>query len=362
MALSIKYRALVYLIVCGLFLLAACCCSAGAIHQYVFFDTEREGIHDPVFLNTKAFEGAQIKYTWRELEPKKDAYNFSGIRSDLAFLTSKKKKLWIQVQDVTFSPSYKCVPKYILGDPKYHGGANLQYDIEGDDEKKATPAGWVARRWDPAVRKRFQKLLFALGKEFDGKIEGINLPETSVDVGDTGLWWPKGFAPAVYRDAILDNMAALKRAFPKSVAMIYANFMPGEWLPEDNKHYLESVYQRAKELKVAVGGPDTLPYKPGQMKHDYPLIRAVHESIPTGIAVQEGNYAYFNPKTGKQITISEIIGFANDYLGVRYIFWCTQEPYFSKELLPFLNKSPQASDRKPPPATKAESAKPASHL
>jgi hypothetical protein len=39
--------------------------------------------------------------------------------------------------------------------------------------------------------------------------------------------FPKGFTPEAYRDAVMTNMLALKRAFPRSVAMQYANFMPG---------------------------------------------------------------------------------------------------------------------------------------
>ena|SRR2546429_2834721 len=64
---------------CVLFI-SICCGSAIAegVHHYVFFNRDREKISDPAFLNTKAFEGAQLKYTWRELEPGKDAYDFNG--------------------------------------------------------------------------------------------------------------------------------------------------------------------------------------------------------------------------------------------------------------------------------------------
>ena len=186
------------------------------------------------------------------------------------------------------------------------------------------------------MQERFHKLLFALGKEFDGKIEGINLPETSVDFGESGRLFPKGFTPEIYRAATLTNMTVLKQAFPKSVTMQYANFMPGEWLPQNDRAHLRSVFQQAKTLRVGVGGPDLLPYKPGQMNHGYPLIRECAGSIPTGIAVQEGNYEHKNPKTGERVTIAELLGFATDYLKVDYIFWCTQEPYYSQKLIPFV--------------------------
>jgi hypothetical protein len=133
--------------------------------------------------------------------------------------------------------------------------------------------------------------------------------------------------------------------------MQYANFMPGEWLPGKDWSHLRSVYQRAKELKVGVGGPDLLPYKPGQMNHCYPLIRESAGSVPTGIAVQEGNYRHKNPKTSQPVTISELVGFAAEHLQVDYIFWCTQEPFYSEKLMPFLQAQPKRSSEPPPRAS-----------
>jgi len=306
--------------------------------NFVFFSQEREKIHSADFLNCNGLTGAQITYPWRLLEPQRDSYDFSPIREDLEFLRAHHKRLFIQLQDATFVPTHVCVPKYLVDDPQFHGGVGRSYSIEADDDSRATPEGWVARRWDPTVRKRFQKLLAALGKAFDGKIEGINLAETSVNFGASGRLYPKDFTPAKYRDAIVDDMAALKRAFPKSITIQYANFMPGEWLPNDDKGYLKSVYRAAARLQVGVGGPDLLPNRPGQMQHAYPLIRSVHGKVVTGIAVQDGNYGSVNPKTGKSYPVAELLGFAEHYLGVDYVFWCTEEPYFSKQVLPFFKR------------------------
>lgn len=286
-----------------------------------FFGQDREGITNATFLATKAIEGAQLKYTWRELERGKDGYDFGDIERDLAFLQSKGKKLFIQIQDASFSPQFVPIPRYLVNEPEFHGGADKQYNITGDDEDHATTQGWVARRWDPAVRDRFHKLLLALGRQFDGKIEGINLPETAVDFGETGKLFPKGFTLEAYRDAVLTNMTVLKSAFPRSVAMQYANFMPG------GLTYLQSVFKGARELKVGVGGPDLLPFRPFQMQNSYPLIRESAGVVPSGIAVQDGNYEDRNPKTGQQVTIPELIAFATGFLRVSYVFWCTEEPF-----------------------------------
>ena len=311
--------------------------NAKPVHHYVFFSNERERISEASFLETKAFEGAQLKYTWRELEPEKDKYDFGAIRKDLAFLTSKGKKLFIQLQDASFSQKYILVPKYLQSD-EYHGGIAPQYEPKDGNEDDPPIHGWVARRWDKAVQIRFQKLLEALGKEFDGKIEGINLPETSIGFGETGKLFPEGYSPEIYRDAVITNMRALKKAFPKSVVIQYANFMPGEWLPETDKSLLRTVYKQAGAMGVGVGGPDLLPFSRGQNNHSYPLIKAAAETIPTGIAVQDGNYSAVDAKTGKRLSIAELLAFAKDQLKVDYVFWCTEEPYYSKELIPFMNR------------------------
>ncbi|HKO97243.1 MAG TPA: hypothetical protein VJU86_09640 [Pyrinomonadaceae bacterium] len=310
---------------------------AKSLHHYVFFGMDREKIRETKsFLETKTFEGAQVSYFWKQLETGKDNYDFSLIRDDLTFLKSHGKKLWVQLQDVTFSERRVPVPKYLIEDPQYNGGADRQYEFKNDDEAQATPSGWAARRWDPAVQERFHKLLAALGKEFDGQIEGINFAESSVTFGMSGRHHPKGYSPEIYRDALITNMKALKRAFPKSVALQYANFMPGEWRPTNDKGYLRAVYKAAQEAKVGVGGPDIFPYKPGQMRSSYELIREVAGVVKVGLAVQDGNYEWVNPKTGKRVMIAEQIQFAREYLNADYIFWCTEEPYFENDVVPFL--------------------------
>lgn len=327
---------------CSLFiLLVAMTSSAKPVHHYVFFGLDREKIKGAAaFLEMKNFEGAQVAYTWRQLEPGKDQYDFSLIREDLTFLASRGKKLFVQIQDVSFSERWIHVPGYLLKDPQYGGGADKQYRYKFVDHRESDVKvlGWMARRWDEHVRERFKKLLNALGKEFDGKIEGVNLAETAYSIGDTGALFPKGFTFENYRDGVIANMTALREAFPKSVVLVYANFMPGEWLPSEDKGYLRAVYDAAVRLRVGVGGPDLLPYKPGQMNNSYPLIRGSSTKVPVGVAVQDGNYNHVNPRTSKPVTIDEIIQFGKEYLGVDYIFWCTEEPYYSEQLVPFLKR------------------------
>ena len=243
------------------------------------------------------------------------------------------KRLWIQLQDVSFHAAIVNVPPYLLTDTAFHGGIAGQYPRDADS---LSPQGFVARRWDPAVRARFEKLIMAMARELDGKIEGINLPETSLEFGTTGRLYPSGFTPETYRDAVIATMRALRGAFSQSVAMQYGNFMPGEWLPADDKGNLRSIYRVARELKLSMGGPDLLPLRRPQRNHTYAMLRGHRGVAPNGIAVQWGNYEDVDPRTGARISIQALVDYASDSLGVQYVFWEPQEPFFTRDVLPFL--------------------------
>ena len=72
------------------------------------------------------------------------------------------------------------------------------------------------------------------------------------------------------------------------------------------------------------------------MAHNYPLLHELSKQEITGIAVQWGNYEAVNPNTKRRVTVSELIDFATGYLGASYMFWCIQEPYYSRDVLPAL--------------------------
>ena len=297
------------------------------IEHFVFFSRDRELIYDSSFYSNPGISGAQITYAWKRIEPQKEKYDFSEIEEDLTFLASKGKKLFIQIQDVTFSSARILTPNYMLNDSIYHGGSAPQY--WENEEGKLVKGGWVARRWDPAVANQYRKLLIALAEQFDGRIEGINMPETAIDVANENGIHPKGFTDRNYIEEIKKNMLVNKSHFKKSVPILYANFMPG-----DSKENLKELYDSALEIGHGMGGPDIKVYRKGQMENSYPLIRNIADRVPIGMAVQEGNYSLDNPKTDQQVTILEILDFAQNFLKTDYIFWCTEEPYYTNEVLP----------------------------
>jgi len=329
-----------------LFLMLAVSAEAFPVRNFAYFGRDRERIADRGFLGAANLEGAQLTYTWRQLEHGEGGYDFSDIENDLARLGSHGKALFVQLQDTTFDVSKPAVPDYLLKHRRYNGGAEFQYNGRGEAE------GWVARRWDPSVQDRFQRLLMALGTEFDGRIAGINLQETAIGVSEKGPHASPGFTYAGYRDAILSNMRALKRAFPKSVAMQYANFMPGEWLPADDHAFLRSVFQLGEGIGVGVGVPDLLPENRNQQNHAYRIMGELKGKVHVGIAVQDGNY---NGTTGNDVKpggpwtnrVPELFEYAREVLNADFIFWGAQEPYFTHDVIPFMRTLPSDPARSP---------------
>jgi len=59
--------------------------------------------------------------------------------------------------------------------------------------------------------------------------------------------------------------------------------------------------------------------------------------VPAGVTVHDGTYQYINPRTNAKITAAEIYTFGKENLGLKYIFWGSEEPFLHTEIVPFLN-------------------------
>ncbi|MFA6165493.1 MAG: hypothetical protein WC700_02680 [Gemmatimonadaceae bacterium] len=305
-------------------------------HNYVFFRREHRRIADAGFLGNPNIIGAQLTFTWRELEPAPDQYEFGAIRERLAFLRQRGKRLFLQLQDVSFGETV-VTPDYLRSDSAYHGGMARKYETGAGDSARF--GGWVARRWDPAVRERFARLLTAIAREFDGAIEGIVLAETSVGFDDPSLR-PSGFTAQAYAEGIRETLTAARGAFRRSCVVTYANFMPGDSRPGSGRGFLRDVHAHAAAIGVGVGGPDVLPNRPFQWSNSLSLIEQRPPGVIAAMAVQDGNLTDRNRSTGQRITVAELYQIAVTRLRLNYIFWGTEEPYFTSEVLPFLRDLP----------------------
>jgi hypothetical protein len=269
--------------------------------------------------------GGQIIYSWRQLEPKKDQYDFSKLQRDLAVARSLHKKLWVAISDRGFSLQWKTMPDYLSTDPEYQGGIVFQYSYPGTKEgTNKTPDGTVAMQWNPAVRARFQKLLRTLAMRFDGRIYGINFEETAMSANlPEG---EKGFTCDGYFDAEMENIAAARQAFHKTALVMFANFWPCEW--NDSRHYMSRAFAYAAAHDIGMGGPDIYPYNPAQMKNSYRFLNDYRGKLKlVAMSVQEPDLDFIDPKTGKPFTKESFTAFAQDYLGADIIFWAYTSPW-----------------------------------
>jgi hypothetical protein len=268
--------------------------------------------------------GVQIVYSWKQLETAKDVYDFSAIEHDLAQVEALHKKLFIQIQDRFFEPTARHIPAY-LQTPAYGGGLVAQADNPG--EGKAEAQGWVAMQWNPALRERYQKLLTALAAKFDGKVAGVNLPETAIDID---MKDPKsGFTCDNYFAATLDNIQFARKTFKQANVVQYVNFWPCEW--DNDRQYMSRLFEAASKNHIGLGGPDIVPYKQAQMKNSYPFFHQYKGKLElVAMAVQEPTLSYTNPKTHKKFSQKEFTDFAENYLGANIIFWSTQSPWLKQ--------------------------------
>jgi len=266
--------------------------------------------------------GVQVVYSWKSLEKARDQYDFSRIERDLAYLETLDRKLFVQVQDRFFEIQHRNVPAYLLEEPIYRGGLVPQSDNPGENLPEGH--GWVTQQWNPAVRGRFQKLLAALAQKFDGRVWGVNLPESSVDVDAKND--QTGFTCDGYFEATLENIAFARKVFRKSHVVQYTNFWPCEW--ENDHQYMSRAFEFAKQNRIGLGGPDIVPYRKGQMKNSYPFFNRYKGQLSlVAMAIQEPTLTYTNPETKKKFTREEFVDFAENYLGVDVIFWSASSPW-----------------------------------
>ena len=307
--------------------------------HFLYVGRDRDLVHSAAMLDTPALEGAQVKYTWRELEPERGRYDLHRVQDDIAYLTSHGKRLVVQLQDASFDDRVN-TPDYLARDTTFHGGSAHKYTSESADDSLGRFTGWIARRWDPAVQARWAALLEVLGDSLDGRIEALVLSETATEFGASGRYRPAGFTPESYVRGIQAQIAAARSAFHRTSVIQYANFMPGEWLPKTDHGYLRAVIAFAESAGAGIGGPDLMPTRKELRAHAYPLIAARPAGVVAGLAVQNGNLATLDPVTHQPLGIARVAAFAQDSLRLDYVFWGTQEPWFTRDVLPWLRAQP----------------------
>ncbi|MHB8898693.1 MAG: hypothetical protein ACYC6Y_08100 [Thermoguttaceae bacterium] len=330
-------------------------CGAAAVAQppaakwhpghYVFVG---QGAIQPEHLS-EHFRGVQKLYTWSDMEPAEGRYDFSAIHRDLALLKPLGKQLVIQVQYKAFGKGQRRVPAYVEG-PAYGGGVYL-----------AGSGSFDPVLWNERVGRRMDALFAALGDEFDPEpgVEAVVLPETSPSAALDKKPQPgvEPYTTAIYVAALKARMAALRRAFPNTVVIQYANF-PQAALPD--------LTAFMKEIGVGLGGPDVYP-RPSNLSDPeqgiYRLYAPLSGTVPLGAAVQSPDYsvaswkrtAAFNrgqdrgsvvvtPEEEQPIPVREHLTLAQETLKLNYLFWSSHPKVYLANVKRMLAQPDLAND------------------
>ncbi|MGI9334333.1 MAG: hypothetical protein ACR2RL_14380 [Gammaproteobacteria bacterium] len=265
--------------------------------HYALYWWARKGIPFRDVKKHDVLRGAQVVYKWKSLEPHKDQYDFSQIRSHLNTLQAGGKYLVAQIQ----MDEERSAPDYV----KREGGTY-----------QGRP-----KLWTPEVRDRVKKLVRKLAAEFDAEpyFEAVNFPETSI-----GKWSKWKHEPEWKRAGWIEGFAEVSKyartQFRRTNVIQYVNWgIKLEWL--------------VSELRAAgagMGGPDNHPRK--KIK-SYPLFAPNASRMPLAIAVQPPEY-----KAVYGYTAKELFDHAVDKLRVNYVFWARTESHvsFKNHVLPTL--------------------------
>lgn len=262
------------------------------------------------------FAGGQRIYTWRELEPERDKYDFSAVEQDLAYLQAHGKRLILEIWDTTFHGGVGPAPDYLLTDPQFAGGVR---PAPGKERVIR------AKRWLPAVSDRYLALVAALGKRFDSEPYFAGLIHTETAMEADG---PAGgdFSAAGYDRELRRWVEQSRVAFPTTPVIIFGN-----WYPYRGQQGLADLGRLAVEKGVGWGGPDLCP---GTGIWGYQVIRENAGKMPLGLSVQWQSY-------DGRWTAQQLLDGAAE-LKLNFIFWGnfdrrnTGGLSFSKDIIPAL--------------------------
>ena len=223
------------------------------------------------------FRGVQKAYAWRQFEPKEGRYDFSALKADLLLAKKHGRQLVVQFTFKSFTKGKRSVPDYLTGE-KYGGGVYLT--VKG---------GYNPVLWNRNVAARFDAMLAAFGREFDGdpNLEAVNLPETAPNarLKTTPQAGVEPYSDEIYFAALKQQMATLRRVFPRTVVIQYTNFPA---------NLLEELTDYQKEIGMGMGGPDVYPRQDpinDPKTGIYRLYPKLAGTVPLGAAVQSSDWS-----------------------------------------------------------------------
>lgn len=245
--------------------------------------------------------GIVRRYTWRSLEPTQGVYDFSVVKSDLAWAAANGTHFIVDIQYKT-TDGTKAGPAYL-----------------DSLEIRNTSGGYTLELWSPTVVARYNALIQALGAQVDSdsNFEGLGDQESSLSLS-SATYKALGYTPEKYRDALINMLSAATVSLPTSRVFWYMNFLEG------NQSYIGTIAAAVAPLGVVMGGPDDWPDNQALESKAYPYYTQFAGKMPLFIQVEGANYAEPHMTSGyatKDWTMLELYQFALTHLHVNYMFW-----------------------------------------
>jgi len=245
--------------------------------------------------------GIAKRYDWRTLEPTQGVYEFSEIKSDLAWAAAHGMRLVVMIEYKTFNGT-KAGPAYL-----------------DSLELRNNMGGYSLELWSPTVVARYNALIRALGAQIDSNrnLEGLADQETALSL-DSSTLNAHGYTPEKYRDALISMLTASSASLPTSRVFWSMNVLPG------NQSYIGIIAATVAPKGVVMGGPDVWPDNQSLESATYPYYAQFADRMPLFGEVEHLDYSERHMTKGyttRDWTMLELYTFAVTKLHVNYMFW-----------------------------------------
>lgn len=280
-------------------------------YLYVNWDAS-DGEIAAVLAANPRLRGIMMLFSWRELEPSFDFYDFNRIQLALDRAERLGTRLAIYVEAQAYLPNENRMPDYIDG-PIYGGG---RYWLPNDAVNPVL--------WNATVAARLAALYRELGARFDAHPRLAVVTTTETALALSGYPVPDYVEPYTFEKheaAMRETIAALRDGFKRTVTIQNVNY------PEQ---IVDGVVEMLRDRSVGLGGPDVFLEDPALENGVYRYYWSLAGTLPIGPSVQWDDYTWkFYGGPDSDHTVTDLYQFARGRLRANFLFW--EARYFPRD-------------------------------
>jgi hypothetical protein len=262
-------------------------------------------------LNGLGVKGVMMRYTWRELEPTQNEYNFTRISTELAQCLSIGNARGQRFGLIAF-----------VGVNTFGGTLPLPAYLAQYATEEAGTGAWNTWRWNSTIRTRFAALVNAIALQFDSHVcwEGIATSETATKAANSDP--AAGYTATGFRDGLIAETNAIASACTFGRHFFYQNFFPT--IATD--FHLDAVVEAGiANGAMVMCAPDILPGKDALEDRVYPRYTTFRGRLPTQCSAQNDSHHWNSVAESETIqpfdTMQSIFDYARNTLKCNYVAW-----------------------------------------